>query len=123
MAVRAWSTAQRRLCSPALTSSTWACDNSATLPNLLPCIKFRHRPSSRVSTTEYAGRDTRQPSTPDHELRWTGFGTQRVGDGADGAQAAYVDGCRCGRKDTTGVGSRRLREQRLSRRCVSDRVG
>ena len=43
MAVRSCSTAQRRLCSLALTSSTWARDNCATLPNLLPCIKFGHQ--------------------------------------------------------------------------------
>ena len=50
------------------------------------------RPSPRVSTAEHARCDTRQPSVPNNELHWTGFGTHRVGDGADGAPAAYVDG-------------------------------
>src|SRR6185437_2640495 len=74
MAVRACSTAQRRLCSPALTSSTWARDNSATLPNLYamnqvqaPGLRLEFPPLNtldatpgnlRHPTTSFIGRDS-----------------------------------------------------------------
>src|SRR4029079_16873431 len=74
MAVRACSTAQRRLCSPALTSSTWARDNSATLPNLYamnqvqaPGLRLEFPPLNtldatpgnlRYPTTSFIGRDS-----------------------------------------------------------------
>src|SRR6476661_255538 len=74
MAVRACSTAQRRLCSPTLTSSTWARDNSATLPNLYamnqvqaPGLRLEFPPLNtldatpgnlRYPTTSFIGRDS-----------------------------------------------------------------
>ena len=65
------------------------------------------RSAHRLPTAEDGRCHTGQPAAADHQLRRARGGTDRVGDGAQGAPVGDADRCRRGRQDPARAGGRR----------------